>query len=295
MAIRSSRPVGAMSGVALVVVLGAAACSNPATPASHVGYCTRGAYLGKASFYGLQTGPTSTGLGWLLSCQNVPITPITFDEHFKVEDGSAILARDNLQIAFAVHVVFKVAPERVRDLMEHFALDLNNPVQSAYAHYLKEPLRTIARAELQKFDSFGIKDNIDGISHDIDGRVKALAANTPFDIVQVVVGNIQYPKQVADAVANKMATAQNLEQQDTQLKIVQKQAEQRVAEAQGTAEAQRIINATLTTNYLQHEAIEAQKAMVGSPNHTVQYIPVGPMGVPLVATLTPHDGHDVTK
>jgi regulator of protease activity HflC (stomatin/prohibitin superfamily) len=279
----------------LAMALGAVACSNPSTPASHVGYCTRGAYLGKASFYGLQTGPTSTGLGWLLSCQNVPITPITFDEQFKVEDGSAILSKDNLQIAFAVHLVFKIAPEKVRDLMEHFALDLNNPVHTAYAHYLKEPLRTIARAELQKFDSFGIKDNIDGISHDIDERVKALAANTPFEIVQVVVGNIQYPKQVADAVANKMATAQNLEQQDTQLKIVQKQAEQRVAEAQGIAEAQRIINATLTSNYLQHEAIEAQKAMVGSPNHTVEYIPVGPLGVPIVATLGSHPGSETAK
>ena len=31
----------------------------------------------------------------------------------------------------------------------------------------------------------------------------------------------------------------------------------------------------------QHEAIETQKAMVGSPNHTVVYIPVGAMGVPV--------------
>ena len=30
---------------------------------------------------------------------------------------------------------------------------------------------------------------------------------------------------------------------------------------------------------------EAQKAMVGSPNHTVVYIPVGPMGVPVTATF----------
>jgi hypothetical protein len=36
--------------------------------------------------------------------------------------------------------------------------------------------------------------------------------------------------------------------------------------------------------YIQHEAIEAQKAMVNSPNHTTIYIPVGPMGVPVVST-----------
>ena len=37
--------------------------------------------------------------------------------------------------------------------------------------------------------------------------------------------------------------------------------------------------------YIQHEAIEAQKQMVNSPNHTVVYIPVGPMGVPITATM----------
>ena len=37
--------------------------------------------------------------------------------------------------------------------------------------------------------------------------------------------------------------------------------------------------------YIQHEAIEAQKLMVNSPNHTTVYIPVGPMGVPLTGTF----------
>jgi uncharacterized iron-regulated membrane protein len=33
--------------------------------------------------------------------------------------------------------------------------------------------------------------------------------------------------------------------------------------------------------------VEAQMALVGSPNHSVIYIPVGPMGVPVVSTLPP--------
>jgi hypothetical protein len=41
--------------------------------------------------------------------------------------------------------------------------------------------------------------------------------------------------------------------------------------------------------YIQHEAIEAQKQMVNSPNHTVVYIPVGPMGVPLTGTFVAGD------
>jgi hypothetical protein len=47
-----------------------------------------------------------------------------------------------------------------------------------------------------------------------------------------------------------------------------------------------IIRGQLSALYVQHEAIEAQKLMVNSPNHTVVYIPVGNMGVPLTGTFS---------
>jgi len=79
---------------------------------------------------------------------------------------------------------------------------------------------------------------------------------------------------------NKIAIAQfeqkiQIEQQKKQIKIV---------EAQGIAVAQEIINKTLTDKYLQHEAIESQKAMADSPNHTTVYIPSGQNGIPMVKT-----------
>jgi hypothetical protein len=56
-------------------------------------------------------------------------------------------------------------------------------------------------------------------------------------------------------------------------------------QAQGIANAMEIIRGQLSPMYVQHEAIEAQKLMVNSPNHTTVYIPVGPMGVPLTGTF----------
>jgi len=262
-----------------------AACYNPDTPAGRVGYCQRGAVVGKTRFYNLQTGPTSTGMGWLLSCTNVVITPITFDEVFKVEDGSSILSKDKLQISFAVHTVLHVRDGQVKNLMENYVTNFEAPVQSFYINFLQARLRTIAREELPKYDAFVINTDIEKISTNIEALVKKIVLDTPIEVLSVVVGNIQYPVEVANSVSKKIAAQQLLEQQETQLSIVNKQAEQRVAEARGISEAQKIINATLTTNYLQHEAIEAQKAMVGSPNHTTVYLPVGPMGVPIVGAV----------
>lgn len=75
-------------------------------------------------------------------------------------------------------------------------------------------------------------------------------------------------------------------QQTAQLVQVEKQkADIKVAEAHGIAEAQQIINATLTDRYLQHEAINAQERMANSPNHSTIYIPSGNNGIPLVKTV----------
>lgn len=82
-----------------------------------------------------------------------------------------------------------------------------------------------------------------------------------------------------------------ISQQEQLIKVEQQKAEIRVAEARGIAESQRIINATLTDKYLQHEAIQAQEHLAGSPNHTTVYIPSGQNGIPLVKTVDGNTGN----
>lgn len=76
-----------------------------------------------------------------------------------------------------------------------------------------------------------------------------------------------------------------IKQQEQLIQVEKQKAQIRIEEAKGIAESQKLINATLTDQYLQHEAIEAQKTMAGSPNHTQIYIPSGNNGIPLVKTV----------
>lgn len=76
-----------------------------------------------------------------------------------------------------------------------------------------------------------------------------------------------------------------IKQQEQLIQVEKQKAQIRIEEATGIAAAQKLINATLTDQYLQHEAIGAQKSMAGSPNHTQIYIPVGNNGIPLVKTV----------
>ena len=91
---------------------------------------------------------------------------------------------------------------------------------------------------------------------------------------------------------DKLAATQELQRKDTEIAIEAKEKTKREVQAEGIANAMRIIRGQLTNLYVQHEAIEAQKSMVGSPNHTVVYIPVGPMGVPLTGTFPATTGRE---
>lgn len=73
-------------------------------------------------------------------------------------------------------------------------------------------------------------------------------------------------------------------QQTEQLVQVEKQKAQiKIQEAKGIAAAQRIINGTLTPQYLQHEAIQAQLTAAENSSHTETiYVPAGQQGIPLV-------------
>lgn len=274
---------------ALSTLLSGCGFRNVETPAGYVGYVTKGSLLGSSAFEKLQTGPTSSGIGFLYGVINVSVTPYTFDEEFRVDKQTGVLARDQLAISFDLHITFRIRPDRVREFLEKYSTlgtgdQPDSIVTVAYNNFVKQPARSNARAEVEKFDGLRIQENIGGITVNLRKNMEDSLRSTPFEIINVVVGNIQYPPNVTKAVADKIAALQELARQDTMLDIVKKQAEQRRQEAAGIADAMGKINEKLTPEYIQYEAIKAQLSMVNSPNHTTIYIPVGPMGVPLVST-----------
>jgi regulator of protease activity HflC (stomatin/prohibitin superfamily) len=274
------------------VVVWLAGSANPYTPAGYVGYLTKGAVFGKSRFYGVQRGPTSAGRAWLLDVSNISITPYTYNEEFVGND--AVLSRDNLKIAFAVHTVWRIDENRIPLFIERYSTTVSQSAQEkdpdaivkvAYANFVREPLRTFARDEVQRRNGLEVKDALIPIGDAVLSRIRTYAQDTPFVISSVVVGNVQYPAEVADAVSRKLAATQELQRKDTEIQIEQKERTKREVQAQGIANAMSIIRGQLSAMYIQHEAIEAQRLMVNSPNHTVVYIPVGPMGVPLTGTF----------
>ncbi len=247
-------------------------CSNPNTPAGHEGYVYENPRIfGSGGYRDSLIGPANYGVStWRNEVINIDMRPNTYTENFD------ILANDDLNISFNFHAVISIKPTTIKAVVEHYG------GLHWYNRYVKEAFRTFVRNAVQKYDSRAIKEHRESIAQEVTEKLKEYLSETPFSIAKVVVGNINYPEIVARAVEKKLAAQQLLSEKETQKDIAQKDAEIRIEEAKGIAQAQKIINATLTPNYLQHEAINAQLKMAESPNHTTVYIPVGNNGIPLV-------------
>ncbi len=250
-------------------------CSNPHTPAGHEGYVKEVPRVWRnGGFQAGIKGPANFGVTlWRNQVENVDFRPMTYPETFK------ILAKDELNVSFRWQTIIKVKPGTIKTVVEDFA------GKQFYNRYIKEYLRAKVRENVQVLLSSEIKEKRKEIAESVMVELNKYLTNTPFVAISGVVGNIDYPKVVTDAVEKKMAAKQLLDEKETQKSIAKKDAEIRIEEAKGIAEAQKIINSTLTPNYLQHEAINAQLKMAESPNHTTVYIPSGENGIPIVRTV----------
>ena len=262
----------ASAPILVALLFSNAGCTNPHSPAGHEGYVFEDPRVfGEGGFRGAVQGPGNYGISaWRNRIVNIDMRPYTYTEEF------SILVKDDLNVAFRVHAVMRVEQGKVQSVIEEFG------GEHWYHRFIKEPFRTVVRQSVQEYASRELKAERDTIAKTIEGELSSYLEQTPFQVLRLAVGNIDYPPVVAEAVEKKLAAKQLLEEKATQREIAQRDAEIRIEEAKGIAEAQKIINATLTPNYLQHEAIQAQRTMANAPNRTTVYIPVGPNGLPLV-------------
>ncbi|MFC1895823.1 prohibitin family protein [Thermodesulfobacteriota bacterium] len=266
-----------IAGGLIIVVLasGLIGCSNPRTPAGHEGYVFEvPRVFGKGGFRGIVKGPGNYGASlWRNMVINIDIRPNTYKEVFK------ILAKDDLNVRFNFETIIRIDSGALEAVVQEYG----GP--EWYDRFVKEPFRSFVRNSTQKYTSRELKSLREQIADGVRETLSQYLDGTPFVLVKLVVGNIDYPDVFAQAVEKKLAAHQLLEEKETQKEIAKKDAEIRIEEAKGIAKAQEIINSTLTVNYLQHEAIQAQLKMASSPNHTTVYIPSGPNGIPLVKVL----------
>ena len=122
----------------------------------------------------------------------------------------------------------------------------------------------------------------DAIQQEIFEETKKIVVSQYIQLNEVLVRDVTLPSTIKDAIERKLKQEQESLEYEFRLVTAQKEAEKVIIEAQGKAESNRILSASLTDKILQDKGIDATMKLAESPNSKVIVIGSGDSGLPII-------------
>lgn len=122
----------------------------------------------------------------------------------------------------------------------------------------------------------------DAIQQEIFEETKKIVTDQYIQLNEVLVRDVTLPATIKDAIERKLKQEQESLEYEFRLVTAAKEAEKQIIEAQGKADANRILSASLTDKILQDKGIEATIKLSESPNSKVIVIGSGDSGLPII-------------
>lgn len=227
------------------------------------------------------------GFYWLWPWNDMITYDITWQS--KTEDLE-ILTSDDLHVSTKVTVTFRPQKDRIYELHTEIG-------RAYYLDVVKPPFLAIARSEFAHHRHNDLAREEPQIEQNVLDRLREAIGPRPIEIDRVSISHVEYDRNVAQAISNKLATSQKVEQKDAEVKIAEREAEIARTSAKGRSDAVRIeaegqaaaivlrgdaqaraqsaITKTLTPGYLQYKAFD---------NDATRYyfVPTGKDGMPII-------------
>ncbi len=169
-------------------------------------------------------------------------------------------AADNLSLKdLDVSVYYRVPQDRISELFVKYAQSAargtDGVYMPAYGLVVREA-RSAIYEQVSKIDSLQLHKQRESLQSDVLQELqRRLDRSDPGDIIisRVVVRALNTDPSIEAAIRDAVEAEKRLEAKQVQVEIAKKDAEIEVERAKGIAEANAIINQSLTAAYLQHE------------------------------------------
>ena len=165
--------------------------------------------------------------------------------------------------------------------------DLGNLHQSLGKDYLQRviqpAIRSAARSVVGRYAPEQLySSKRDAIQDEIYAETKTILEKQYVQLNEVLVRDVTLPNTIKDAIERKLKQEQESLEYEFRLVTAAKEAEKVIIEAEGKAESNRILSASLTDKILQDKGIDATLQLSESPNTKVIVIGAGDSGLPLI-------------
>lgn len=122
----------------------------------------------------------------------------------------------------------------------------------------------------------------DAIQVEIYEETKKIVDDQYIQLNEVLIRDVTLPPTIKEAIERKLKQEQESLEYEFRLVTAAKEAEKVTIEAQGKADANRILSASLTDKILQDKGIDATLRLSESPNAKVIVVGSGDSGLPLI-------------
>ena len=122
----------------------------------------------------------------------------------------------------------------------------------------------------------------DAIQQEIFDETHKIVEGEYIQLNEILVRDVTLPPTIKDAIERKLKQEQESLEYEFRLVTAKKEAEKVTIEAQGKADANRILSASLTDKILQDKGIDATLKLSESPNTKVIVVGGGESGLPII-------------
>ena len=161
---------------------------------------------------------------------------------------------------------------------------LHKEKSEAYRQRILLPaIRSAARSVVGRYTPEQLySSKRDAIQLEIYEETKKIVEDQYIQLNEILVRDVTLPSSIKEAIERKLKQEQESLEYEFRLVTASKEAEKVRIEAQGKADANRILAASLTTNVLKDKGIEATMKLAESNNSKVVIIGSGDDGLPLI-------------
>ena len=186
-----------------------------------------------------------------------------------------VLSSNGLEIKLDVSVLFQPKIEELGLLHKTKGQDYDQVV-------IIPEIRSAARSVVGRYTPEQLySSKRDAIQKEIFEEIKIKTDKQHVQINDVLVRDVTLPPTIKDAIERKLRQEQESLEYEFRLEKARKEAEKQRIEAQGKADANRILSASLTDKILRDKGIEATLKLSQSPNSKVVIVG-GKDGMPLI-------------
>lgn len=213
------------------------------------------------------------GFHMLWPWNNMIVYDVRTDEAF---EKLSVLSKNGLTIDVELSYRFMPMPNKIghlhdeigRDYLQRIIIpEIRSATREVIGKYLPEELYSTKREAIQD---------------EIDSRTSEAIGEKYITLDKVLIREVALPPNLKSAIELKLQEEQGAFQYQFKLDKERKEAERKIIEAQAKADANKILNASLTDKILKDKGIEATLELANSPNSKVIIVGGGEEGLPLI-------------